>query len=270
MKSELRHPLAFVPTMGALHAGHQSLIQIAKQKCDEVVVSIFVNPLQFENKEDLAQYPRNIDGDIAIAESTGATFVWAPTFEEVYPGDPVIIPAGKIGNIFEGVHRFGHFDGVLTVVHRLFEIIRPEYAIFGEKDFQQLFLIKQMVRELELPVEIISAPIIREEDGLAMSSRNVRLSTDDRARATIISKALFEAKESKDPAATLHRVLRKEKNFQIDYAEIIDANTFEVATTNTINKRAIVAGWLGGVRLIDNMAMEMSMEMAMESLGEPS
>ena len=266
MKSELRHPLAFVPTMGALHAGHQSLIQIAKQKCDEVVVSVFVNPLQFENKEDLAQYPRNIDGDIAIAESTGATFVWAPTFEEVYPGDPVIIPAGKIGNLFEGVHRFGHFDGVLTVVHRLFEIIRPEYAIFGEKDFQQLFLIKQMVRELELPVEIISAPIIREDDGLAMSSRNVRLSTDDRARATIISKALFEARESKDPAATLHRVLRKEKNFQIDYAEIIDANTFEVATMHTINKRAIVAGWLGGVRLIDNMAMEM----APESVGEPS
>jgi pantoate--beta-alanine ligase len=260
MKSELRHPLAFVPTMGALHAGHQSLIKIAKQKCDEVVLSVFVNPLQFENKEDLAQYPRNIDGDIALAQSTGATFVWAPTFEEVYPGDPVIIPAGKIGNLFEGVHRFGHFDGVLTVVHRLFELIRPEYAIFGEKDFQQLFLINQMVRELELPIEIISAPIVREDDGLAMSSRNIRLSTDDRARATIIYKALCEANGSKDPARALQRVLSKEKNFQIDYAEIIDANTFEVATVATPNKRAIVAGWLSGVRLIDNMAMEMAME----------
>ena len=256
MNSELRHPLAFVPTMGALHAGHQSLIEIAKEKCDEVVVSIFVNPLQFENKEDLAQYPRNIERDIEIAQASGATYVWAPTFEEIYPGAPAIVSAGKIGNLFEGVHRFGHFDGVLTVVHRLFDLVKPKYAIFGEKDFQQLFLIKQMVREFDLPIEIISAPIIREPDGLAMSSRNVRLSVEDRAKATIISKALLEARNSKDQRGTLHRVLGKEKSFQIDYAEIIDANTFEIAGSTTANKRALVAGWLSGVRLIDNMVME--------------
>jgi len=255
MKNDLIHPLAFVPTMGALHAGHQSLIEIAKSKSDEVVVSIFVNPLQFENKEDLAQYPRSIESDITKAESSGATYVWAPTFEEIYPDKPEIIPAGKIGNIFEGVHRFGHFDGVMTVVKRLFDLVKPEFAVFGEKDFQQLFLIKQIVRELSIPVKIIEAKIIREDDGLAMSSRNIRLSVSDRARATIISKALTEAAMSKNPRTTLNKVLASEPSFQIDYAEIIDSVSFEIADKSTANPRAIVAGWLSGVRLIDNMAM---------------
>ena len=166
---DLNHPLAFVPTMGALHAGHLSLIEIAKTFSPEVVVSIFVNPLQFENSEDLAKYPRPLELDIKLAENAGASFVWAPTFEEIYPSDPTIIPAGEIGNTFEGVHRFGHFDGVLTVVKRLFDLVKPEYAIFGEKDFQQLFLIKKMVAELNLPIQIIAAPIIRDSDGLALS-----------------------------------------------------------------------------------------------------
>jgi pantoate--beta-alanine ligase len=258
LKLDLKHPLAFVPTMGALHAGHLSLIEIAKSYCPEVVLSIFVNPLQFENVQDLAKYPRPIDSDIKLAEGAGATFVWAPTFEEIYPSDPVIIPAGEIGNTFEGVHRFGHFDGVLTVVKRLFDLVKPKYAIFGEKDFQQLFLIKRMVADLNLPIQIIAAPVIRESDGLAMSSRNIRLSESDRSKASVISKAL-RAAIAKDgiesKRATLIKILATEPDFIVDYAEIIDEATYKVANDESVNTRAIVAGWLSGVRLLDNMPM---------------
>jgi pantoate--beta-alanine ligase len=255
---DLKHPLAFVPTMGALHGGHLSLIEIANTFSSEVLISIFVNPLQFENSEDLAKYPRPIELDIKLAESAGATFVWAPTFDEIYPSNPTIIPAGEIGNTFEGVHRFGHFDGVLTVVKRLFELVKPEYAIFGEKDFQQLFLIKKMVAELKLPIQIIAAPIIRESDGLAMSSRNVRLSESDRSKAVVIAKALREATLKNGIAAqrsTLAKVLASEPDFIVDYAEIIDEASFLVATEESVSTRAIVAGWLSGVRLLDNMQM---------------
>ena len=143
MALDIHNQVAFVPTMGALHVGHESLITLAKSKCSEVVVSIFINPLQFENKEDLANYPRTPELDIVRAEKAGATRVWLPTFEEIYPNEPEIIPAGAVGQLFEGVHRFGHFDGVLTVVKRLFELIKPTYAVFGEKDFQQLYLVKK-------------------------------------------------------------------------------------------------------------------------------
>ena len=249
MKAELRRPLAFVPTMGALHAGHESLINLARRRSDEVVVSIFVNPLQFENKEDLANYPRTPELDIKKAESAGATYVWLPTFEEIYPEEPQIIPAGPIGNIFEGVHRFGHFDGVLTVVKRLFDLVMPEIAIFGEKDFQQLFLIKKMVKEYSLPIEIIAAPIVRDSDGLALSSRNIRLNKSDRKAALVISKAL---REGKDDREAIRQILASEPNFILDYAEIIDADTFEIADANSKNKRTIIAGWVNGVRLLDN------------------
>jgi len=258
---DLKHPLAFVPTMGALHEGHLSLIEIAKSLSPEVVISIFVNPLQFENSEDLAKYPRPLELDIKLAEGAGASYVWAPTFEEIYPSDPTIIPAGEIGNTFEGVHRFGHFDGVLTVVKRLFDLVKPEYAIFGEKDFQQLFLIRKMVADLELPVQIIAAPIIRESDGLAMSSRNIRLSESDRSKAAVISKALGEATLKNGieaQRATLAKVLASEPDFIVDYAEIIDEESFQVASDSSINTRAIIAGWLSGVRLIDNMPMRSS------------
>ncbi len=258
MDLALKHPLAFVPTMGALHAGHQSLIELARTKATNVLVSIFVNPLQFENPDDLAKYPRTLDVDRTLAEAAGATQIWAPTVEEIYPSDPDIISAGELGNKFEGVHRFGHFDGVLTVVKRLFHLTQPEIAVFGEKDFQQLFLIKRMVTELELPIRIMSAPIIRESDGLAMSSRNIRLDFEARASATIISTALSESATEKNltkARAKLHKVLATEPAFAIDYAEIIDEDTFEIATEETAKPRALVAGWLGGVRLIDNMAV---------------
>lgn len=250
--------IAFVPTMGALHAGHESLIRLARTLSEEVLVSIFVNPLQFENSEDLAKYPRTPEADREIAIAAGATKVWIPAVEEIYPRKAELIDSGEVGKTFEGVQRTGHFDGMLTVVKRLFDLTNPRWAIFGEKDFQQLFLVKQMVRSFDLPVEIVSAPIIRESDGLAMSSRNIRLSQEGRAAATVISRALRVATSAKDldnAHSTLLSALSNEPLFTLDYAEIIDEATFLPATSMKTQNRAIVAGWINGVRLLDNMAM---------------
>ena len=246
---------AFVPTMGALHAGHLSLIELAKSYSDEVVVSIFVNPLQFENKDDLAKYPRDLEGDKKLALSAGATEIWAPSVDGMYPDAPSIISAGELGNKYEGVNRPGHFDGVLTVVDRLFKHVQPTYAIFGEKDFQQLFLIKQWVHLNKIPIEIICAPLIRDSDGLALSSRNVRLGDQGRKSALVISQALRAARTSLDPKATMLEVLASEPGFTLDYAVVIDEASFEEATALTPNSRALIAGWVNGVRLLDNMQM---------------
>jgi pantoate--beta-alanine ligase len=246
---------AFVPTMGALHAGHLSLIELAKNYSDDVVVSIFVNPLQFENKDDLAKYPRDLEGDKKLALSAGATEIWAPSVDEIYPDNPSIISAGDLGNRYEGVNRPGHFDGVLTVVDRLFKHVQPKYAIFGEKDFQQLFLIKQWVHLNKIPIEIICAPLIRDSDGLALSSRNVRLGDQGRKSALVISQALRAARASLDPKATMLEVLASEPGFTLDYAVVIDEASFEEATALTPNSRALIAGWVNGVRLLDNMQM---------------
>ena len=240
----------FVPTMGALHAGHQSLIKLAKLKGDRVLVSIFINPLQFENKDDLAKYPKTLAADLKLAEAAGATAVFAPSYDDIYPGEITKIDAGEIGKLYEGASRDGHFSGVLTVVKRLFDLTNPKIAIFGEKDFQQLFLIKQMVKQLNIPIEIVAAPIIRESDGLAMSSRNVRLDQDARKSALIISKALKE-----NSIADMRAVLADEPGFTLDYLEIIDEDTFLPASENSRNKRAIIAGWVNGVRLLDNKRM---------------
>jgi len=242
--------IAFVPTMGALHAGHIELIKSARKLSDEVVVSIFVNPLQFENPDDLAKYPRDLEGDTQKALAAGATRVWAPTYEEVYPGEIEKISAGPLGEIFEGHERIGHFDGMLTVVNRLFQVINPKYAIFGEKDFQQLFIVKRWVAENQIPVEIIAAPTVRDSDGLALSSRNVRLAPSDRQSALVINRALATGNKE-----DMVKTLRSEPNFQVDYAEVIDSETFEIATPETRFKRGIIAGWINGTRLIDNMAM---------------
>jgi pantoate--beta-alanine ligase len=242
--------------MGALHAGHLSLITLAKKYSDEVLVSIFVNPLQFENPDDLAKYPRDSDGDSAAARAAGATQVWSPTVAEIYPSNPEIISVGEIGSGYEGVNRPGHFDGVVTVVDRLFKIVQPTHAIFGEKDFQQLFIIKKWVAENNIPVEIISAPLIRDSDGLALSSRNVRLGEQGRSDALVISRALFAAATSNDPDATLREFLSAAPGFTLDYAVVIDEESFELATSQTSRPRALVAGWVNGVRLLDNMAMK--------------
>lgn len=259
--TDMSHPCAFVPTMGALHAGHQSLIRLASKYCNEIVVSVFVNPLQFEDKNDLAKYPKTPELDGELAKAAGASILWRPNMETIYPGTEKQLSAGSLGRIFEGHHRAGHFDGVLTVVNRLFEMVQPKYAIFGEKDFQQLFLIRRMAAELHPGIEIIAAPTIREESGLALSSRNVRLSEKGRAAALQISKQLNLAasKENIDEMNVELGKLELASGFELDYAAIIDEETFEIANYETQKKRAIVAGWVEGVRLIDNMAMENSL-----------
>ena len=243
---------AFVPTMGALHAGHASLIKRARECSDTVVVSIFINPLQFENKDDLAKYPRTPELDIELASQAGATHLWLPTVDEIYPGEVQKISAGTLGDVYEGVKRPGHFDGVLTVVNRLFELVRPKCAVFGEKDFQQLTLIKSMKSD----VEIVGAPTIRDADGLALSSRNVRLS--DPKTALVIYRALLAARKEKNidaARAAMKEVLASEAAFTLDYAEIINESNFEKASQSDESKRAIIAGWVNGIRLIDNMPM---------------
>lgn len=256
--TDIDRPCAFVPTMGALHAGHQSLIKRARELCDEVVVSVFVNPLQFEDKDDLEKYPRTPERDFELAKEAGATILWRPEYETIYPSEITRLTSGELGKKFEGVHRPGHFDGVLTVVNRLFELVKPRYAIFGEKDFQQLFLITQMALQLHPGIEIVPAPTVREKSGLAMSSRNVRLSPDARNAADAISQALRNA-AAQESLAAAHLELNKIECaplFTLDYAEIVDEETFEIATSDSIHRRAIVAGWIDGVRLIDNMAMK--------------
>ena len=246
--SELPLACAFVPTMGALHAGHASLFKIAKSLSNHVVASIFINPLQFENPTDLAQYPRTPESDIELAASSGVTHLWLPKYEEIYPEGFERLTADPIGNLFEGAARPGHFDGVVTVVRRLFDLVKPKVAIFGEKDFQQLFLIKKMAHD----IEIIAAPTIREKDGLAMSSRNSRLSEAGRTAASIMYRALKTAKSE----AELQELLKSEPLFTLDYAVFIDEQTFMPASPDTQKVRALVAGWIDGIRLIDNMAME--------------
>jgi pantoate--beta-alanine ligase len=245
---ELPSACAFIPTMGALHAGHGSLFAIAKNYSEDVVASIYVNPLQFENKDDLEKYPRTPERDIELAEKFGVTHLWFPTYEEIYPEGFTRLTAGPISHLYEGASRPGHFDGVVTVVRRLFDLVKPRVAIFGEKDFQQLALIREIANE----VEIIAAPIIREEDGLAMSSRNVRLNDEGRIASRVISKALRESTSE----GQLREILATEPLLTVDYADYIDEKTFLPPTDSTQFTRAIVAGWINGVRLLDNMAVK--------------
>lgn len=243
-----------VPTMGALHKGHQALIKRARSMSKEVVVSIFINPLQFENSDDLEKYPRSPEKDIQLATLAGATEVWMPDFEEIYPGEIKKLSAGALGQIFEGQARPEHFDGVLTVVNRLFEIVKPTAAVFGEKDYQQLAIIKAMKSN----VEIIAVPTVREFDGLALSSRNVRLTEQGRVTANVIHRALAAARLAPTVAIAqeiMDTTLSTEAGFKRDYAAIIDEDSFEIASNETRHKRGIIAGWIDGIRLIDNIKM---------------
>lgn len=252
--------LALVPTMGALHEGHRELIKLAKANADVVIVSLFVNPLQFGPNEDLDKYPRPFDKDLAILKEDGVDYVFAPSVEEMY-GDlenVTIVSAGDAGRILEGEFRPTHFDGVLTVVAKLFNIIRPDFACFGEKDAQQLALVRRMVRDLNFPLEILAAPIVREEDGLARSSRNVYLEGDDREAALALSQALETvAERASDGVEAALAAGRESYDRQplasMDYLELVDAATFAPLTEGfTGEALALTAARIGQTRLIDN------------------
>jgi pantoate--beta-alanine ligase len=250
--------IAFVPTMGALHQGHISLVKEAKSLADQVVMSIFVNPTQFESVEDLAKYPRTLDADIQLAEAAGVDLLWTPDVSEIYPDKYKLIDAGELGRIYEGHSRAGHFDGVLTVVNRLFEIVKPDYAIFGEKDFQQLFLIKEFSKRAHPGIEIISGKTIREDSGLALSSRNVRLSPEEKNSALVISRALEIGSKQQSYVEIKSSVLAElatEIDFKLDYFAIVNPKSLlEVDQSHIGPVQLLLAGWVGSVRLIDNFA----------------
>lgn len=252
----------FVPTMGALHAGHVSLVNKAVSETQVVVVSIFVNPTQFNDKNDLERYPRNLDADLKLLEKTGCQIVFAPKTEEIYPEpDKRKFYFGNLETVMEGKHRPGHFNGVAQVVNKLFEIVRPDKAFFGLKDFQQLAIIKNMVAQLKLPVEIIPCDIVREESGLAMSSRNELLSPEERKNAALISETLFKAKEqTKEKSVNelknwITDTINKNRYLNVEYVEIVDDVQLQPVKSwsEKAVKVACVAVFCGKVRLIDNI-----------------
>lgn len=256
--------IGFVPTMGALHEGHITLIRLAALENDFVVVSIFVNPIQFNNQEDLAKYPRNLEADIQLLEETGCKLVFAPSADEMYPEpDLTEFDFGQLDKVMEGKFRPGHFKGVAIVVKRLFEIVTPHKAYFGEKDFQQLVIIKKMVDMLQIPVEIVPCPIVREADGLAMSSRNARLTPEERAEAPVIHKALSAIKENYSwfiPDGVKQLVtgeIQENHYFRVEYVGIVDTETLLPFEDWQDVEHAVVcvAAYIGGVRLIDNIVL---------------
>jgi pantoate--beta-alanine ligase len=250
--------IAFVPTMGALHQGHISLVKEAKSLAEQVVMSIFVNPTQFESVEDLVKYPRTLNEDIQLAEAAGVDVLWTPDVSEIYPDKYKLIDTGELGRIYEGHTRAGHFDGVLTVVNRLFEIVKPDYAIFGEKDFQQLFLIREFSKRAHPGIEIITGKTIREDSGLALSSRNIRLSPEEVNCALVISRALEIGSKKQSYAEIKSSVLTElasEIDFKLDYFAIINPKSLlEIDQTHIGPVQLLLAGWVGSVRLIDNFA----------------
>lgn len=254
--------IAFVPTMGALHKGHLDLVRKAYEKSPIVVVSIFVNPTQFNSKEDLEKYPRTLDRDIKLLETIGDVIVFAPTVKEMYPTDynEINLNLGELEFVMEGKFRPGHFKGVVNVVNRLFQIVHPKYAFFGEKDFQQLAVINKMVELLSLSVEIIPCATTREMSGLAKSSRNERLTDVQKEEALIIIDTMHFAQDN--ISRFLPKDLKKEAitffnsgSLKLEYLEIVDSNSLKEIDEWSDNSRICIAAYCGEVRLIDNMAL---------------
>jgi len=257
--------IGFVPTMGALHRGHISLVERSVAENDATVASVFVNPTQFNNKEDLEKYPRTGEADLAMLKKAGTDIVFVPTVEEMYPEpDKRQFDFGKLATVMEGQFRPGHFNGVAQVVSRLFDIVKPDRAYFGEKDFQQLAIIRDMVKQLGLKVEIKGCPIVREPDGLAMSSRNMRLSDELRKEAAGISQVLFKSKEIYKEYAVSALILRVLDHINAldginaEYFEIVDGFTLQPIHdwSETAYPVGCVAAFAGGVRLIDNIVYD--------------
>jgi pantoate--beta-alanine ligase len=260
--------VGLVPTMGALHAGHVSLMSRAWGECDVVAVSIFVNPLQFGDPEDIAHYPRTLDRDVEVCTEAGVDFVFAPSVREMYPNWPApvatTVSVSGVSEGWEGASRPGHFDGVATVVSKLFSIAGPCRAYFGEKDFQQLAVVRQLVADLSLPVDVVGCPIVREEDGLALSSRNVRLSAEERRAAVVLSQALAMGRallaQGVDFSSTVSEAMRQlvesEPLVRLDYAVAVghqDLVAREIIE-DPARIRLLIAADVGPVRLIDNCA----------------
>lgn len=258
-----RGSLALVPTMGALHAGHLALVAEAQRRADGVAASIFVNPLQFGEGEDLARYPRREAEDSKVLEDAGCDLLWLPKLEDIYPADfGTKVSVAGLSERWEGEARPGHFDGVATVVARLLLSVAPDVALFGEKDFQQLAVIRRMVRDLAIPVEVVGVPTVREPDGLALSSRNAYLSPDERERAVALPKALEAARMAILGGAAAAAVLRGAKQalvdagfLKVDYVALVDAATLEPIEKVQGDARLIAAATIGTTRLIDNLAV---------------
>jgi pantoate--beta-alanine ligase len=254
--------IGFVPTMGALHNGHLHLIQEARKDCDIVVCSIFVNPIQFNNKEDLKKYPRDIERDISLLQELACDIIFVPSEEEMYPEpEQRVWELGNMDIPMEGAFRPGHFQGVATVVKKLFDIVQPDKAYFGQKDYQQLQVIKYITTSLGMPIEIVECPTIRENDGLAMSSRNARLSPKEREVAPILYKTLCLAKERMrftEPSQLKKEVveiLEKNSLIKVEYIEFVDKDTLEQIQHFQQPERCVICAaiYLGQIRLIDNL-----------------
>ncbi|HAT1131535.1 pantoate--beta-alanine ligase [Corynebacterium striatum] len=256
-----RRSVGLVPTMGALHAGHGSLIKAAREANDVVVVSVFVNPLQFSDLgecDDFRNYPRNVEADAAFVESLGADAVFAPSVEEMYPsGTPLAwVRTGAMGEVLEGASRPGHFDGVATVVSKLFNLVRPTRAYFGQKDAQQVAVLRRMVADLDFPVELVAAPIVRAADGLAESSRNQRLNDAERTQALALSRTLFGLRDGKfNSAEDASKALDASDGVRVDYLTVVDPQTLKPVDVNARPALALVAAHVGPVRLIDNLEL---------------
>ena len=257
------HCIAFVPTMGALHEGHLSLVRRALKENDCCIVSVFVNPTQFNNPRDLETYPRTLDADSHLLASIGTTALFAPEVETIYPEpDTRVFHVGAVAEVMEGKYRPGHFNGVMQVVSRLFDLVQPDCAYFGEKDFQQIAVLRAMAREIKSPVEIIACPIVREEDGLARSSRNTLLTEEGRAQAPNIYRILSESRTwSKElsPKAVIERttqLLDAIPTLRVEYFEIVDADTLQPITRweDSPKPHGCITVYCGEVRLIDNIA----------------
>lgn len=259
-----RSGIGFVPTMGALHTGHRSLVERARRECATVVVSVFVNPTQFNDKTDLKNYPRTPEADLRLLEEVGADYVFMPSVEEVYPEpDTRTFDFGMIDKVMEGATRPGHFNGVAQVVSRLFDLVKPAKAYFGEKDFQQIAVIREMVRQLRIPVEIIPCPIVRGEDGLALSSRNTLLDTAHRMAAPYIYKVLKAAVEKSHQttpdqlAAWVTAQVESNPLLKVIYFQVVDAVTMQQVRTweESPAIQGCIAVQAGDIRLIDNIKL---------------
>jgi pantoate--beta-alanine ligase len=258
--------VGLTPTMGALHRGHASLIETMAEECNVGIVSIFVNPAQFGPSEDFEKYPRAMDADLQICSEAGADIVFAPSVGDIYPGGfQTSVKAGPLAARYCGASRPGHFDGVCTVVLKLLNIAQPDYAFFGEKDYQQLKVVERMILDFDMDSEIFACPIVREDDGLALSSRNAYLSADERSAAPRLYRALQKINESfaygerdvvKLRALGAHELEPWTNNgFSLEYLEIADSNSLEPRETAQKGDRALVAAWLGATRLIDNIEL---------------